>query len=280
LPQWRKKLALLLSHFLHLIEAQKFNKVQVAWYGNKSGMEAVDRAEGQVFAQSVNKDGSQGYFGYLITNVENTALNTVDDVKKCDKTLNFGNGDPNSTSGFLVPSVFVFTASNIEPKDCYKTVTNANHETNLMAVANKQIDFATNNSDSLAKLMSKDADTAKKIKVIWTSPLIPADPLVWRKDLDANTKGKIMNFFMSYGRQGTPEEIAAARAILTTLGWSPFKPGSDAQLYPVRIMELTKSANKIKGDATMSQADKDAKIAELMAKKVEFENLMKTQPQS
>ena len=36
-----------------IIEAMRFNKVQVAWHGNKSAMEAVDRAGGEVFAQMI-----------------------------------------------------------------------------------------------------------------------------------------------------------------------------------------------------------------------------------
>lgn len=36
----------------------RFNKVDIAWYGNLSAMEAVDRANGQVFAQTVAADGS------------------------------------------------------------------------------------------------------------------------------------------------------------------------------------------------------------------------------
>ena len=42
------------SDYAGVIEAQRFNKVQVAWYGNKSAMEAVDRSNGEVFAQSVD----------------------------------------------------------------------------------------------------------------------------------------------------------------------------------------------------------------------------------
>ena len=38
------------SDYAGIIEAQRFNKVQVAWYGNKSAMEAVDRSNGEVFA--------------------------------------------------------------------------------------------------------------------------------------------------------------------------------------------------------------------------------------
>ena len=45
------------SDYAGVIEGMRFNKVQVAWFGNKSAMEAVDRANGEVFAQMVNADG-------------------------------------------------------------------------------------------------------------------------------------------------------------------------------------------------------------------------------
>ena len=41
------------SDYAGVIEGMRFDKVQVAWYGNKSAMEAVDRADAEVFAQSV-----------------------------------------------------------------------------------------------------------------------------------------------------------------------------------------------------------------------------------
>lgn len=266
------------TDYAGIIEAMKFGKVQAAWYGNKAAMEAVDRSDGQVFAQTVNADGTQGYYGLLITNVANTNINTPEDVLKCDKTLSFGNGDPNSTSGFLVPSVFVFGPAKVDVKNCYKAVTNAAHEANVMAVANGQVDFATNNTENLEILRQKDPEAFKKIKVIWKSPLIPSDPIVWRKDLDDATKAKLMTFFMTYGRQGTLEEVKAAREVLAGLGWSPFRPSSDAQLLPIRILEINKSINKIVADAAMSQADKDAKIAELKAKQAEIEKQMADLP--
>ena len=39
------------TDYAGVIEAMRFNKIHLAWYGNKSGMEAVDRANGEVFAQ-------------------------------------------------------------------------------------------------------------------------------------------------------------------------------------------------------------------------------------
>jgi spermidine/putrescine-binding protein len=82
-----------------VIEAMRFNKIQVAWYGNKSAMEAVDRAQGEVFAQVMYADGSFGYNGLLITH-KDSPYKTLDDVFKNAKTTNLGIGDPNSTSGY------------------------------------------------------------------------------------------------------------------------------------------------------------------------------------
>lgn len=267
------------SDYAGVIEAMKFNKVQMAWYGNKSAMEAVDRSDGEIFAQSVYANGDPGYWSVVVTR-KDSPIQSIDDVMKCDKSLSFGNGDPNSTSGFLVPSVYLFSAKGVEPKDCFKAVTNANHETNLMAVINKQVDVATNNTESIGNFTKKDPASAAELKEIWRSPLIPSDPIVWRKDLDGETKAKIMTFFMTYGRQGSPEEVKADREILKALNWVPFKPSSDTQLYPIRILEISKSINKLKADSSMAEADKAAKLKELEDKKAEFEKLAVEVPQT
>src|SRR5499433_3457440 len=106
-----------------VIEGMRFNKVQIAWYGNKSGMEAVDRAGGEVFARIVARDGNDGYYSHIIVH-KDSPFTKVEDVLKCDKSLDFGIGDPNSTSGFLVPTAYIFAARNIDPKTCFKTVRN------------------------------------------------------------------------------------------------------------------------------------------------------------
>src|SRR5690606_20997386 len=91
------------ADYAGVIQAMRFGKVQVAWFGNKSAMEAVDRAGGEVFVQTVDVAGNPGYWSVLITQAD-SPLTSVQDVLKCDKTLDFGMGDPNSTSGFLVPT--------------------------------------------------------------------------------------------------------------------------------------------------------------------------------
>ena len=53
------------------------------------------------------------------------------------------------------------------------------------------------------------------------------------------------------------------RTILAGLGWAPFRPSSDAQLYPIRIMELTKQMFQVEADESLSAEDKAAKLKEL-----------------
>ena len=69
-----------------VIEAMRFNKVQVAWMGNKSAMEAVDRAQGEVFAKVTQADGNQGYWGLMIVH-KDSPYRTLDDVLNIIKII-------------------------------------------------------------------------------------------------------------------------------------------------------------------------------------------------
>ena len=69
------------TDYAGVIEAMRFNKVQVAWFGNKSGMEAAGRASGEVFAQIVSRDGNIGYYSHVIVH-RDSPLMTLDDILK------------------------------------------------------------------------------------------------------------------------------------------------------------------------------------------------------
>lgn len=246
------------SDYAGIIEGMRFNKVQVAWFGNKSAMEAVDRASGEVFAQMINADGTLGYYSHLIVH-KDSPIKSLDDMLKQGKNLSFGNGDPNSTSGFLVPGYYVFSQNNIDPKTFFKVSRGANHESNALAVANKQVDVATNNSENLDKVKEKLPGKFNDIRVIWTSPLIPSDPLVIRKDMAEPLKGKVKEFFYNYGKGSQQEKDNLYK--LSKL--SSFKLSTNSQLIPIRQLELFKDRNKIDADASLAAADKQAKLADI-----------------
>lgn len=241
-----------------IIEGMRFGKVQVAWLGNKSAMEAVDRANGEVFAQMVNADGTQGYYSHLIVH-RDSPINTLDDVLKSGKSLSFGNGDPNSTSGFLVPGFYVFSQNKLDPKTLFKVVRNANHESNALAVANKQVDVATNNSENLEKIQQRQPEKFKDIKIIWTSPLIPLDPLVMHKEVPEATKAKIKDFFYTYAKTDPREKDIVMK--LSKL--SGFKPSTNDQLKPIRQLELFSLRNRTEADTSLAEAERTSRLAQI-----------------
>ena len=228
------------SNYTALIEAMRFKQTDLGWFTNQSGLEAVRRGGGQVFARSANPVGPDGYESVII--VKKGSGLTLEKILACDKTLNFGMGDPKSTSGTLAPMTFLFAPRKIDPAACFKNVRSANHETNLFSVSGGLQDAATNNTASMDRLRLLDTDLARKtlanIEIVWRSPRIPEDPLVWRKDLDPALRKKIADFMFGYGVGDTPE-AARQRGILEKIQTKPFVPADDTHLLPVREMEAT-----------------------------------------
>jgi phosphonate transport system substrate-binding protein len=241
-----------------VIEAMRFNKVQVAWYGNKSAMEAVDRANGEVFAQVMYADGTFGYHGLLIAH-KDSPYNNLDDVLKNSKNINFSIGDPNSTSGFLVPTFYVFAKNNVDHRTAFKTVRNASHGANIQAVLAKQVDVATNNTEDMGKLETSKPELYSQLKTVWKSPLIPSDPFVYRKDLDPAVKAKLKNFVLGYAKTD-PEEKAILKVIYNYGG---FRDSNNDQLIPIRQLELFRDRAKTAADDKMPADEKTKLLAEI-----------------
>lgn len=244
-----------------VIEAMRFNKVQVAWYGNKAAMEAVDRSNGEIFAQLMYADGTFGYHGLLITH-KDSPYNTVEDVFRNSKNINFGIGDPNSTSGFLVPTFYLFAQNKVDHRTAFKTVRNASHGANIQAILAKQLDVATNNTEDMGKLEATRPDLASQIRILWRSPLIPSDPLVWRKDLDPAVRERIRSFVLGYAKTD-----AAEREILKNIyNYAGFRASNNDQLIPIRELELARDRAKLVNDDKMGAAEKTKALAEIDAR--------------
>ena len=241
-----------------VIEAMRFNKIQVAWYGNKAAMEAVDRANGEVFAQVMYADGTYGYHGLLITH-KDSPYQSLDDVFKNAKGINFGIGDPNSTSGFLVPTYYLFAQNNVDHRTAFKSVRNASHGANIQATLARQVDVATNNTEDMGKLESAKPELFAQLRVLWKSPLIPSDPFVWRKDLDPAVKAKIKTFVLGYAKSDPAE-----KAILKNIySYGGFRESDNRQLVPIRQLELFRDRRKAEGDEKLSADEKAKLVAEI-----------------
>ena len=228
------------TNYTGSIEAMRFKQSDLGWFTNNSGLEAVRRADGEVFARTSKPSGPDGYQGVII--VRKGSGITLERLLRCDRTLTFGMGDPKSTSGTLAPTTYLFAPRGIDPARCFRTVRSANAEANLFAVGSGVLDAATDNTNSMARMAALDTPIARRtlarLEVIWTSPTIPEDPMIWRKDLDPAVKAKVRAFILGYGVGDTPE-AARQRLVLKRLGIGPFKAADDSHLIPVREMEAT-----------------------------------------
>lgn len=221
------------NQYSGVIEGMRFGKVQVAWYGGKSYIEAAKRANAEAFAQVINPDGTRGYYSYIIGNKDNPATAKAKAagyqyILKNAKNLTFAFNDPNSTSGYLVPSYYVFTKNHVDPKQAFKHLTFAgSHEATALAVAHGQVDFATNNSEDFPRIADKNPIVKQKIVVVWKSPVLPSDPIAYRKDLSPSLKIKIREFFYTFHNQ----------RILGLLKMAGFTPAQDKTWDVIRQLD-------------------------------------------
>lgn len=253
------------TDYAAVVEAMGANKVQVAWYGGKSYVTAAERSNAEAFAQTINADGTQGYYSHLITNKANPIVSKIDLQKgngdqyvvEHAKDLTFAFNDPESTSGYLIPSYYVFAKNSVSPKEAFKQLIFAgSHEATAQAVANNQVDVATNNSESLTALKASGAKAFEQIQVIWTSPVIPSDPIAYRKDLPDCLKGQIKDFFYDY----------KDAAVLEPLGWQGFAPAEDKKWNTIRELNVAKDILEVQNDKNLTAQAKQQKLDELNQK--------------
>jgi phosphonate transport system substrate-binding protein len=236
------------TNYTSLVEAMRFKQVQVGWFSASPAVSAVDRANAEVVGRIVDAGGDATYKSIII--VKKDSGITLERLLKCDRTLNFGLGDAQSTSGTLAPLTYLFTPRGIEPAKCFKTVRSASHQANAYSVVNGVLDVATNNSVGLAFFRDQQPEKAAQLKVIWESPPLPESSIVVRKDLDPALKEKIRQFFLTYG---TGEDAVGERQreVLKKLKYGGFRAADNSYLDPVREMEASEAlaAAKRTGDA-------------------------------
>lgn len=244
------------TNYTSLVEAMRFKQVQLGWFSASPALQAIRRADAEVLGRVVDAGGDATYKSVLI--VKKGSGITLDKVLACDKTLSFGIGDTQSTSGTLAPMAYLFTPRNIEPNKCFKAVRAASHQANVFAVANGVLDVATNNSVGLIFAARENPEVAAKVEVIWESPPLPESSIVVRRDMDPALKEKIRQFFLTYGT-GTDAKADKQREVLKGLAYGGFKPADNSYLNPVREMEAAE-------DLAAARRSKDAgKIAKAQA---------------
>jgi phosphonate transport system substrate-binding protein len=223
--QLGKKIQLIVTtEYSSMIEAMRFERIDVAYFGPLSYVIAKSKAEIEPFAAMV-EGGKATYRSVLIAN-EKSGINAIADIR--GKKVVFG--DPASTSSHLIPKAMLEEAGLVPDKDYQQNFVGA-HD----AVA---ANVATGNADAggLAEfiwnsLVERKLIDATKVKVLGYSKDYPQFPWTMRSDLNPDLKGKIRNAFL------TLKDLA----VLKNFKAEGFAPVTDKD-YDV-IRDLAKALN-------------------------------------
>ena len=245
-----------------IVDGMNRGEIQVGSFGSRSAIEVVDQGEGEVFAQWIDEKGKRGYVSYVVAR-KIAPWKTFDAVLRDGKKLRFAFGDPKSTSGTLVPQYYLFAQRKIKAEGVFRRVVRGNHEQNVEDVLNGSLDVATTNSQILDKLAARESEKFARLKILWTSPLIPQDALMWRKDIPEETKKKLRTFFLSFGMR--PEE---RRLMKERMGLSGFGASDDNQLLPVRQIELYRQRQSVELETELPVKEQFRRLMEIDAQLV------------
>jgi len=155
----------------------------------------------------VNTDGSYGYHSIGFAR-KDSGIASLEDMK--DKK--FGFGDPNSTSGYLIPSIEIpaITGKSMENGAYFgEVVFTGGHEQTIVAVNNGDVDGGVTwadglgnwedgyNSGALRKAVDAGLVDMNDLVEIWRSKPIPEGPIVLRKALPERVKLDVVSLTAS-----------------------------------------------------------------------------------
>lgn len=222
--------------------------IDLAWLGASSyagvfveNPEAVD-----VVLVKTNLDGSFNYHSIGFAR-KDSGITSIEDLKG----KKFGFGDPNSTSGYLIPSVEIpeLTGSTMTPGDYFTDVVfTGGHEQTIVAVLNGDVDGGVTWADGLGAWedgynsgqLRKSSDAGivdmNDIVEIWKSKPIPEGPIVLRRALPQDVKDKMVE--MLKGLHAKDADCAYKVAAGETAGFAPITHEAYQSIIAVRKAQI------------------------------------------
>jgi phosphonate transport system substrate-binding protein len=174
--------------------------IDMAWLGASAYAKTylTDPEAVEPVLVKVNTDGSYGYHSIGFAR-KDSGIASLEDMQG----KKFGFGDPNSTSGYLIPSIEIpaLTGATMENGAYFgEVVFTGGHEQTIVAVSNGDVDGGVTwadgigewedgyNSGALRKASDAGLVDMNDLVEIWRSKPIPEGPIVLRKDLPERVK--------------------------------------------------------------------------------------------
>lgn len=188
-----KKIEIIVTtDYSSMIEAMRFGRIEVAYFGPFSYVLAKSRASGiEPFAVGVER-GAPTYNSVLIANAAGD-IKALADIK--GKPFAFG--DQASTSSHLAPRAYLLKTAQLDGEKDYKPVFLGTHDAVARAVQAGQVPAGALSKPILDSLIAKKIIDPSKIIQIGLSDPIPNYPIVMQGNLTPALKESVRGAFLN-----------------------------------------------------------------------------------
>ena len=178
------------TDYSSMIEAMRFGRLELGYFGPLSYTLAKTKADIEPFAARMKK-GSTTYHAVLIGN-KAAGIKTVSDVKGKEVAY----GDIASTSSHLIPKKMLLD-NGLETKKDYKENFLGAHDAVALAVQNGHAQAGGLSKPIFETLVKREVISLDKVNVLQVSKPYPQYPWAMRSDLKPELKDAIRNAFTS-----------------------------------------------------------------------------------
>ncbi|WP_224701887.1 phosphonate ABC transporter substrate-binding protein [Devosia aquimaris] len=198
------------TDYAAVIEAMRSGHVQFASVG-PAAYALARKVMGEDIAPvavTLDKEGNLGYYSVIAVRAD-SPYQTLADIKG----KSFAFADPNSTSGYAVPSYYLATELKTSADDYFSEVAfSGGHEQSVMALVNGTFEavathWRNETAGNIQNMEKKGLIPVGSTRIIWKSPVIPNTPVMMLTTLPQELQDAFKTALMAFPEKD-PEGFA------------------------------------------------------------------------
>ena len=198
------------TDYAAVIEAMRAGHVQIASVG-PAAYALARKIMGEDIAPvavTLDNEGNLGYHSVIAVRAD-SPYQSLEDIKG----KSFAFADPNSTSGYAVPSYYLATELGTTADEYFSEVAfSGGHEQSVMALVNGTFEavathWRNETAGNIQNMEKKGLIPAGSTRIIWTSPVIPNTPVMINTTLSQELQDEFKAALMAFPEKD-PEGFA------------------------------------------------------------------------
>jgi phosphonate transport system substrate-binding protein len=188
------------TDFAAVREAMGAGQAHIGWLNTFNYILASEKYDVEV-GLVTQRYGTTSYFGQINVGAD-AGITTVEDLK--GKVFCWV--DPNSTSGYIIPRIFL-QANGVDPdNDFAQTVEAGSHDQVIVAVYNGDCDAGASFVDARDNVEDDFPDVKEKVLVLAETAEIPNDSVSFIKDFPPEMRQEIIDALLAYAQTDEGKE--------------------------------------------------------------------------